>query len=55
MLKCYKDLSTCDIEKVEHIVNAIYKAFDTDDNGKVGKNIYLNDIHRQIILHINRL
>jgi hypothetical protein len=36
MLKCYKDLSTCDMDKVEHVVNAIYQAFDTDNNGKVG-------------------
>lgn len=37
MLKCYKDLSTCDMDKVEHVVAAIYKAFDTDNDGKVGK------------------
>ncbi|CAF4191961.1 unnamed protein product, partial [Rotaria magnacalcarata] len=35
MLKCYKDLSSCDMDKVEHVVNAIYKAFDVDNNGKV--------------------
>jgi Ca2+-binding EF-hand superfamily protein len=38
MIKCYKDLSTCDIDKVEHVVSAIYQAFDTDNDGKVGKN-----------------
>ena len=38
MIKCYKDLSTCDIDKVEHVVGAIYQAFDTDNDGKVGKN-----------------
>ncbi len=38
MLKCYKDLSTCDMDKVEHVVNAIYQAFDTDNDGKVGRN-----------------
>lgn len=37
MLRCYKDLSTCDMEKVEHVVTAIHKAFDTDNDGKVGK------------------
>jgi Ca2+-binding EF-hand superfamily protein len=37
MLKCYKDLSTCDMDKVEHVVNAIYQAFDTDNDGKVGR------------------
>lgn len=37
MLRCYKDLSTCDMDKVEHVVNAIYQAFDTDNDGKVGK------------------
>ena len=37
MLKCYRDLSTCDIDKIEHVVNAIYQAFDTDNNGKLGK------------------
>jgi hypothetical protein len=37
MIKCYKDLSTCDIDKVEHVVGAIYQAFDTDNDGKVGK------------------
>ncbi len=36
MLKCYKDLSSCDMDKVERVVNAIYKAFDTDNDGKVG-------------------
>ena len=25
------------MEKVEHVVNAIYKAFDTDNDGTVGK------------------
>ncbi len=40
MLKCYKDLSTCDMDKVEHVVNAIYQAFDIDNNGKVGRKIY---------------
>ncbi|CAF3398996.1 unnamed protein product [Rotaria sp. Silwood1] len=35
MLKCYKDLSTCDMDKIEHVVSAIYKAFDTDNDGKV--------------------
>ncbi|CAF2411587.1 unnamed protein product [Rotaria sp. Silwood2] len=35
MLKCYKELSTCDIDKIEHVVNAIYEAFDTDNDGKV--------------------
>ncbi|CAF1281793.1 unnamed protein product [Adineta steineri] len=35
MLKCYRDLSTCDMDKVEHVVNAIYKAFDIDNDGKV--------------------
>jgi len=40
MLKCYRDLSTCDMDKVEHVVNAIYQAFDTDNNGKVGKKKY---------------
>jgi Ca2+-binding EF-hand superfamily protein len=40
MLKCYKDFSTCDMDKVTHVVNAIYQAFDTDNDGKVGmKNI----------------
>jgi Ca2+-binding EF-hand superfamily protein len=39
MLKCYKDLSTCDMDKVEHVVNAIYQAFDTDNDGKVGRKI----------------
>lgn len=38
MIKCYKDLSTCDIDKVEHVVSAIYQAFDTDNDGKVGKH-----------------
>jgi hypothetical protein len=38
VVKCYKDLSTCDIDKVEHVVNAIYQTFDTDNNGKVGTN-----------------
>jgi hypothetical protein len=38
MLKCYKDLSTCDMDKVEHVVNAIYQAFDTDNDGKVGRS-----------------
>jgi hypothetical protein len=38
MVKCYKDLSTCDIDKVEHVVNAIYQTFDTDNNGKLGTN-----------------
>ena len=37
MLKCYKDLSTCDMDKVEHVVNAIYQAFDSDNDGKVGR------------------
>lgn len=36
MLKCYKDLSSCDMDKIEHVVSAIYKAFDTDNDGKVG-------------------
>jgi Ca2+-binding EF-hand superfamily protein len=36
MLKCYKDLSTCDMDKIEHVVNAIYQTFDTDNDGKVG-------------------
>ena len=36
MIKCYKDLSTCDVDKVEHVVGAIYQAFDTDNDGKVG-------------------
>lgn len=36
MLRCYKELSSCDMDKVEHVVNAIYKAFDVDNNGKVG-------------------
>jgi hypothetical protein len=40
MLKCYKDLSTCDMDKVEHVVTAIYQAFDTDNDGKVGRKIY---------------
>lgn len=39
MVKCYKDFSTCDVDKVEHVVNAIYQAFDTDNDGKVGKRI----------------
>ncbi|CAF4676318.1 unnamed protein product [Rotaria sp. Silwood2] len=34
MLKCYKELSTCDIDKIEHVVNAIYEAFDIDNDGK---------------------
>lgn len=37
MVKCYKDLSSCDADKVEHVVNAIYQAFDIDNDGKVGK------------------
>ena len=37
MLKCYKDLSTCDMDKIEHVVNAIYQAFDIDNDGKVGQ------------------
>lgn len=41
MVKCYKDFSTCDVDKVEHVVNAIYQAFDTDNDGKVGeKNLF---------------
>jgi len=44
MLKCYKDLSTCDMDKVEHVVNAIYQAFDIDNNGKVGRKIYKKPI-----------
>jgi len=40
MLKCYKDFSTCDMDKVEHVVNAIYQAFDTDNDGKVGMKKY---------------
>ncbi|CAF4358386.1 unnamed protein product [Rotaria socialis] len=35
MLKCYRDLSTCDMDKVEHVVSAIYQAFDIDNDGKV--------------------
>ncbi|CAF0929178.1 unnamed protein product [Adineta ricciae] len=35
MIKCYKELSTCDADKVEHVVNAIYQAFDVDNDGKV--------------------
>lgn len=44
MVKCYKDLSTCDADKVEHVVNAIYQAFDVDNDGKVGKNILDDDL-----------
>lgn len=30
-------MSTCDVDKVEHVVGAIYQAFDTDNDGKVGQ------------------
>ncbi len=51
MLKCYKDLSTCDIDKLEHVVNAIYMAFDTDNDGKVGKG----DLNGQVSYSIGRV
>ncbi|CAF0944752.1 unnamed protein product [Didymodactylos carnosus] len=35
MIRCYKELSTCDVDKIEHVVNAIHKCFDTDNDGKV--------------------
>ncbi|CAF0772817.1 unnamed protein product, partial [Didymodactylos carnosus] len=35
MLRCYKELSTCDIDKIEHVVNAIHQCFDVDNDGKV--------------------
>jgi Ca2+-binding EF-hand superfamily protein len=41
MLKCYRDLSTCDMDKMEHVVNAIYKAFDTDNDGTVGMKMII--------------
>jgi Ca2+-binding EF-hand superfamily protein len=44
MLKCYKDLSTCDMDKVEHVVNAIYQTFDTDNDGKVGMRKQIDDV-----------
>lgn len=53
MLRCYKDLSTCDMDKVEHVVNAIHKAFDTDNDGTVGKTKG-EEIRLTLILHSTR-
>ncbi len=58
MIKCYKDLSTCDIDKVEHVVGAIYQAFDTDNDGKVGKKnrfaiiLFLSNFVKQILKNL---
>jgi Ca2+-binding EF-hand superfamily protein len=30
------------MDKVEHVVNAIYKAFDIDNDGKVGRDRFLS-------------
>ena len=52
MLRCYKELSTCDMEKVEHVVNAIHKAFDTDDDGTVGKKKKTKKYSMVIVLSV---
>lgn len=51
MVNCYKDLSTCDIDKVQHVVDAIYKAFDTDNDGKVGQYKDLFSLRSYEIFH----
>jgi len=53
MLKCYKDFSTCDMDKVTHVVNAIYQAFDTDNDGKVGMRNIINFIDWILIFCLN--
>ncbi len=53
MLKCYKDFSTCDMDKVTHVVNAIYQAFDTDNDGKVGMRNIINFIDWIFVFCLN--